>query len=166
MEASKRILKYQFKDGRKSLFKFWLTMIVVNILIFLINNSGSPNGYVGMTFSPSMDTTLVSIVGVNLMALLVLCIAYNYESYYKIFPIALSFSTTRRNYSLSLIAKTILMVLVSAIIQAILFKVDSFIVGMTGKEILHDFLIFNSRTDSILYISFAFSIMFLTFSSI
>ena len=46
------------------------------------------------------------------------------------------------------------------------YLLKSFIVGMTGKEILHDFLIFNSRTDSIFYIIFALSIMFLTFSSI
>lgn len=167
MENLKRTLKYQYKDSKVSLFKFWIIILAVNIFIFIMNKISGPHSSTGLVVnSGTVGITLVSVAGVNLMALIVYLIVYNYENFYKGFPIAISFSVTRKDFALSLIAKTLFIIVISSIIQALLLLIDPIIVELAGKEIMHEYMIFNTKTDNVIYIAFALFILFLSFSSI
>lgn len=161
---NERVLRYQLKDTRISILKFWLTMLIVNIFIFFVNKY-SPT-HTGSGLVVHTDIMRVSIVGINLFALGIFLLVQNYENYYKIFPMLLGFSITRKDYALSLIRKAVFISLSAAIIQGLLFLVDPLITTWAGKNILYEYGVFNLRNDNIIYLTFSLFIVFLSFSSL
>ncbi len=78
----------------------------------------------------------------------------------------LSLSTTRKNYGLSLIFRSLVLVLVSILIQYILFQLDPIIIRSLGKEPLKEFIMFNTGRDSGIYIVLRLFIVFFGLASI
>lgn len=164
MENTRRILRYQFNNSKISLFKFWITMFAVNILLFIMNKKSGPNVSTGIIISS--DISNISIMGVGLFGLLIYFLVYSYENYYQNFPIAISFSVTRKDFVLSTIFSGIIISATSAFIQGLLLKIDPKIVRLVEKRPIYDFGIFNTSTDKVFYIIFTLFVLFLTLLSI
>lgn len=164
MEAIKRIVSYQYEDSKKSMLKFWLVIIIVDIFLYLLNMFGPVDGGAGM-MQWSNGMSMISIMGANLMAILVYLIVYNYENYYKGFPIAISFSVTRKDFFKSIVAKNLWIALILGIIQGILMIIDPILVASLGRTPLIEFILFNVKLDNLVYIIFSISILMLYFLS-
>lgn len=130
-----------------------------------MNLYGGINFHVGMSSELNGITTL-SIVGSNIVPITVYFIVYCYEMYYETFPIAISFSVTRKDFFKSLLINNILTTFIFALIQGILLKIDPIFVNAIGRETLTDFALFNTNTDNITFIIFSLFIGFLTFISL
>ncbi len=163
MENTKRIIKYQYKESKISMSKFWLTMFLVSLFLYIINKRSGPNVSSGIIVSG--DITSISILGVSLFALLIYLIIFNYENLYKNFPMAISFSVTRKDFALSTIFKGLVIAATSGLIQGVLLKLDPIIVRLVDKTPMYDFGIFNTNTDNIIYLIFTLFIILFTVSS-
>lgn len=170
MSSFKRALKFQNIDFKKSVVTFWAVLIFINVGSYVSLYKFS-NRFIGIRVSDSvimngaMDSA-ISIAGANIIPLLIFFIIYCYETFYEYFPIALSFSTTRKDFYKSAIVYDVTAVALFSLIQGILMKADTHIVKSLGAKPKVDFGIFNSQADSLLYIVFSLFICFMVFVGI
>lgn len=162
MESTKRAIKFQLNESKISITKFWAVILIVDIFAFLSTKYTN----VSIGISQGGGGQLFSLLGLNILPIIVYLITYNYELYYKSFPISLSFSTTRKDFFKSMILKNVLVAFIFAIIQSILIKIDPILVKFIGKEPMYDFKAFNIQTDNVIFIMIYFFIAFLIFSTI
>lgn len=166
MESIKRAIKFQSFDVIKPILVFWSVVLLVDIIFCLTNLYGGSNFNVGMSIEYNNGMRAVSVVGSNLIAILVYLIVYSYEMYYETFPIAMSFSVTRKDFYKSQIINNALVSLIFALLQGTLFKIDSIFVNTIRKEPLSDFMSFNIKTDSVIFIILSLFIWYLAFVSV
>lgn len=164
MESTKRAIKYQFFDSKSSILGFWLVILIVDIFFYYIDFRSSSNFHIGLS-SDSNGIKSLSVVGSNFMAIFIYFIVYTYETYYQRFPIAISFSVTRKDFYKSMVIDNIFVALMFGLIQGILSKVDPIFVKAIGRIPLHDLSFINIKTDNLSYIIFSLSVIFLTFIS-
>lgn len=172
MESTKRAIKFQGIDTKKSILSFWAVILIVDIFFYIINISIGFSA-TSIEFSTTLGISdvsgnirLLSVIGANIMPILISFIVYNYMMYYDSFPIVISFSVTRKDFFKSLIVDNIFVAFVYATIQGILMIIDPVFVKAIGKIPLYDFVFFNTDTDNILFIVFSLFMMFLTYISI
>lgn len=165
MEITKRSIKFQNTNTKKSLIKFWVMIIIVDILFYILNwyNSGITFGMSRSTLNRRPD---LSVTGANLMLIVIFLIVYSYKMYYERFPITLSFNITRRDFYKSLVVDNIFVAFIFTIIQSILLKIDPVLVRLIGRRPLYDFTVFNTKIDNIFFIMFSIFIGILTIISI
>nr|WP_300002412.1 FtsX-like permease family protein [Tissierella sp.] len=173
MESLKRSLKYQFRETKGFLLGFWGTVILVDILFYILNslssnrfidfssNGGSINFSIGFSLGNTGSSDPLSVVGVNFLIIAISMIVYNYKRNYERFPLALSLGMTRRDYFLSFLMDNIFMAFMMAGIQGLLLKIDPILMELVGKEALYEFVNFNLKTDNVLYIILTLFILFL-----
>lgn len=164
MENLKRNLKFQFMESKSFILKFWLVILILDMLFIFFSYTGGKAVSIGISKS-SAEIDLISILGVNLMIILISLVAYNYERNYGSFPLAVSLSMTRKEYYVSFLADNIFIALVFATIQGILMKIDPFFVKLIGRNPLYDLQYFNTKTDNVFYIILILFIIFLGFIS-
>ncbi len=165
MESVKRATKFQNLDAKNPTIVFWLVVLIVDIAFYILNLYGGSEFRVGMSTSLN-GITAFSVVGANIIPIIVYFIAYSYEMYYETFPIAISFSVTRKDFFKSLVMNNILVAFIFALIQGTLLKIDHIFVNAIGREPLIDFALFNTNTDSIIFIAFSLLVGFLVFVSV
>lgn len=167
MESAKRGIKYQFIESKKFIFGFFGVILLVDLFFYILNASSLLENVgfnVRIWFSIGMTNDIKqSILAINIMPILISLLVYNYEMYYEDFPLSLSFSLTRKDFFLSAITNNVYIALVFATIQGVLMKIDPILVKSLGREVLYDFIYFNTQTDSLLFIIFTLFIIFLTF---
>ncbi len=165
MESVKRIIRFQNKDAKKSIIYFWMVILIADIAYYIINLYGGASFHIGI--SGKLDgIRVVSVVGANLMAIMVYFIVYSYEMYYETFPIAISFSVTRKDFFKSVIVNNFLVALLFALIQGILLKIDPILVRVIGREPMLDFAFFNASADNTIFIVFSLFMVSLAFVSV
>jgi len=169
MESIKRALKFQGRDFQKSVGMFWLVLFIVNIGSY-VSMYKFNRGFIGIRVSgyasiDGIDITLISVAAANLVPIIIFFIVYCYEMYYEYFPVAISFSVTRKDFYKSAVIYNLITSAVFALIQGILIKADLHLVQYLGQNIKSDFGIFNSGTDSIIFIVFSLFICFTVFAS-
>lgn len=164
MNPTKRIIKYQNKEVKKFLTVFWLVMLGINIFAYIANYYTDVNSRI-LYFSLGDDGT-ISVAGINIMTAFYALIGYGISVYYEHFPIAVGFSTTRKDFYKSLIINNIINSLSIATISALLLKIDRLIINAIGRKPLVDFRFFNTVDDNILFIIFSLFIGFFTLLSL
>ena len=148
MESTKRAIKFQLNESKISILVFWLVILIVDIsALFATKYTGVKIG-----ISQGGMDNVFSLLGLNILPIIIYLITHNYELYYKNFPISLSFSTTRKDFFKAMIVNNICVAFVMATIQSILMKIDPILVNFAGKEPIYDFKAFNIETDSVIYI--------------
>lgn len=162
MESTKRALKFGLNESKRSILIFWMVVFIVNTFALFITKY--TDATMGISQGGKLDS--YSLLGFNILPIVIYLMTYNYESYYKNFPIALSFSMIRKDFFKSMVFNNILVALLFGFIQASLMKIDPILVKFAGEKPIYDFKIFNIQTDSLLYIMIYFFIAFLLFSSI
>ncbi|WIV12443.1 hypothetical protein [Proteiniborus sp. MB09-C3] len=170
MDSLKRAIKFQNIDAKKSVISFWAVILIVNIVFYFINLYGSSNSYLGFNANVGVSREIngvieISVVGSNLMAIAVYFIAYSYLIYYETFPIAISFSVTRKDFFKSIIANSLPVVFLFSLIQGVLMKIDPILVKAIDRNPMLEFTMFNVNTDNIIFIVFSLFICYLTFAS-
>lgn len=165
MESLKRSIKYQFIESKKFLLGFWIIILLVDIGIYMMNSLMSDNVNIGMSIGTSEGVTAISVAGINLMAILISLLVYNYERNYENFPLAISLSMTRKNYFLSFLIDNVMIASIFATIQGILLKVESIIAQDVLNTPLYNFEYFNTKIDNVFFIIFTLFILFLAFIS-
>ncbi len=166
MDALNKSVQYHFAESRKFLLNFWVILILVDIGFYIMNSLDSPHFQnVGFSLGSSQGVYPISVVGVNLMAILITIIVYNFSSNYEDFPLAISLGMTRRDYFLSFLIDNVFTSFVFALVQAILLKVDPYFVKLVNRTPLYDFKYFNIKTDNIFYIIFILFIIFFAFNA-
>lgn len=169
MEATKRAIKFQLNESKKSLITFWSVIIIIDILsIGLSRISNISIGLTNISIGINSDgygqgMNIVSLMALNFIPILIYHASHAYELYYKNFPISLSFSVTRKDFFKSMIANNILVITMASIIQSILMTIDPIIVKLIGKEPFYEFGVFNTQTDNILYVMVSMFIIFTLF---
>ncbi|NLK44610.1 MAG: hypothetical protein GX300_09470 [Tissierellia bacterium] len=163
MDSTNRILKFHIYGLKKTALGFWSVMLIINILSYVLTMYYFPRVRVGL-FSGNDDT--ISLAGINIMPIFIFFIVYGILLYHEDFALALSFGATRKDYYKSTIISNILVVLIFAVIQSIIQIVDKHLVASLGFNPMTEFGIFNTSTDSILYIILVFSSIFLTLNSV
>lgn len=163
MESLKRSIRYQLMESKKFLLGFWITVILVDIAFYIINNLVPNNVSIGLSIGISEGINSISVVGINLMAILISLLVYNYERNYESFPLSISLSMTRKDYFLSFLTDNILIAFVFATLQGILLKIDPIFVKLVDRTPLYDFTYFNTKTDNVFFIIFILFISFLGF---
>lgn len=165
MESVKRIIRFQNKDVKKSIIYFWMVILIADIAYYLMNLYGDASFYIGI--SGKLDgIKVISVVGANLMAIMVYFVVYSYVMYYETFPIAISFSVTRKDFFKSVIFNNFLVALLFALIQGILMKIDPILVRVIGREPMLDFAFFNASADNTIFIVFSLFMVNLAFVSV
>lgn len=166
MESLKRSIRYQLMESKKLLLGFWITIILVDIAFYIINYMLPHNIRIGFSIWTSVDSApLTSVVGINLMGILITLIVYNYKSNYETFPLGISLSMTRKDYFLSFLIDNIFVVFICSILQGMLLKIDPTVIKMIDRAPLYDFIYFNTKTDNVFFIIFTLFILFLLFMS-
>ena len=160
--STKRAIKFQLNESKNSILIFWSVVIIIDIFAIFINK------YTGVRIGIMEGGTgsAISILGVNILAIVVYLISYSYELYYKRLPICLSFSMVRKDFFKSIILNNILVSLLFAVIQSILMKIDPIFTKFAGRIPLYDLEILNIETDSVIFIMIYFFIAFLLFTTI
>lgn len=163
MESLKRSIRYQLMESKSFILKFWITVLILNIFFYIISYKGgdaiSIGLYVGGFAGPG------SIVGANLLIILISLIPYSYERNYQSFPLGVSLGVTRKDYFISFLIDNAMIALIFATIQGILMKIDPFFVKLIGRIPLYDLLYFNTKTDNIFFIVLFLFVIFLSFIS-
>lgn len=167
MTGFKRAIKFQKIDFLKAVGAFWLVMLILNIASYLVNNFfGEGTIFYGIHNFSSGSMSTMSIAGANMWPAFIFFIVYCYEMYYEYFPIAVSFSTTRRDFYKSVAIDNIIVSIVFALIQGILMKLDIIAIKALGFIPLTDFGIFNTQKDSLIFIILSLFVVFLFVVSI
>ncbi len=164
MNPTKRVIKYQNKEVKKFLTRFWLIMLGLNIFAYIANYYTSVNSRI-LYFAIGNDGTM-SVAGININAALYALIGYEISMYYQHFSIAIGFSATRKSFYKSVIVNNSINSLFMATISALLLKIDRFIISAIGREPLIDFRFFNTIDDNILFIILSLFIGFFTLLSL
>lgn len=165
MEKLKKNTRYQLIESKNTLLGFWITIIIVDIAFYIMSGIYGDRISIGLTIGMSGNPDAISVAGINIMAILIAFIAYNFEENYQGFPLAISLSMTRREYFLSFLADNVFLAFVFASIQGVLLKLDPMIIKMIDRSPLYDYAYFNLQTDSIFYIIFILFVLFLAFTS-
>lgn len=169
MDSLKRAIRFQFIETKEFTLGFWATVILVDILFYILNYVSIINGSVDITIGFSLGSSqlnnLVSVMGINLMIVAISFLIYNYQRNYESFPLSLSLGMTRKDYFTSFLISDVSIAFVFATIQAFLLKIDPFFIEMIGREPLYEFINFNTKTDNIFFIIFSLFILFLSFIS-
>lgn len=163
MESLKNSIKYQLMESKSFIFGFWSVLIVVNIFFLILNSVLNNSISIGFSVGIMDGVDSISIAGINIMAILIAIIVYNYERNYQSFPLAISLSMTRKEYFASFLIDNVFIAFVFATIQGILMKIDPYFVKLIGRNPLYEFGYFNSQTDNLFFIIFIFFITFLGF---
>ena len=163
MDSTKRVIKFQNYDLRKSVGTFWMIMGLINILayIVIIVSNGTTRVW---TIIDKVD--LISIAGSNPIPIVIFFIVYGIMMYYEDFALALSFGTTRKDFYNSVIVNNILVSLIFGATQGILQLLDKYIIEYLGYKPIVDFGIFNIASDNIFLIILTLAGTFLTIISI
>lgn len=160
MKGTKRAIRYQLKESKQSIIKFWLIMIIVIIFQILMNKYTRMR--MGVSFEENMSVSL-SIMIANFIAIVVYFIVYSYEMYYKQFPLALNFSVTRKDFFKSMVINNMVFSFIFAVIQSVLLKLDPLIVKATGSTPIYDLKVFNLEFDSLIFLIISLFLAFITF---
>ena len=160
MDNIKRVIKYQIDDIKIVLSIFLGIILALNIISFLLYLKFN-NLYFGIKANQG-----VSIAAGNFVSIFILFIVYNYVMYYESFPIAISFSITRKNFYKSIILNNISIALIIALFQGISFKIEPYIIRNIGMVPIQNFAMFNTETDSLFYIVLMMFLIFLVFVSL
>lgn len=171
MEALKRQIKYQVYDGKKPFIIFWIIIILVNIAFYALNvyfntSFGVQSNKISFNVGMNVQESSVNVTAGNLIYIAIFFIVYNIIMYYESFPIAMGFSSSRKDFYLGAVIHNFIMALAMSVIQSILMKLDGRIITLIGKKPLYDQLIFNLRDDNILYIIFMLTMIFIVLSSL
>lgn len=167
MTGFKRAMKFHRIDFLKGVGMFWLVMLALNIASYIVNKSfGEGTIFYGIHNFSSGSLATMSIAGANIWPAFIFFIVYCYEMYYEYFPIAVSFSATRKDFYKSTIIDNLLVALVFAIVQGVLMKVDILAVKALGFIPLTDFGIFNTANDSLIFIILSLFAVFLFVTAI
>lgn len=161
MDSTKRAIKFHYFDTKLALIKFWAVVLIVNICGYLVNIYDVKGINIGIS-----SGEFFSITGMNIILILIYLIVYSYEMYYVSFPIAISFSITRKDFFQSLILNNILIASAFALIQGVFMKIDPILAELSGINTNYEFGIFNTRTDNLFFIIFSLFILFLFLISI
>lgn len=167
MNSLKRTLKYKFKNTGKSVITFWIIVLMVDLAsIFLNIQYGKKNiFYLGFT-NVIDDQLFYSLMGVNMLPILIYFIVFSYTNFYEDFSRMINFSITRETIIKANIFSNIILVFIFALIQSILMKLDPFILGFIDRKPLYEFFLFNTRTDGVVFITGVLFISLLVFSSL
>ncbi len=168
MEGLKRQFKYQFMDLKKAFIIFWVIVIAINILLYFLNTKVGSNGSFGTSEiitkinADGQVTTIryLSVASSNIIAIGIFIIVCCMVMYYECFPIAIGFSSTRKNFYIGVLVHNIILSFAMAVIEGILLKLDRYIIKAMGEQTLDKFLMFNLKTSNVLYI---ISVLFLIF---
>lgn len=162
MDSSKKLFRFLCFYQLEGAGIFWLVMLIVNtlsgILAFSIQSS--------VTIGPHIRSgQLLSFAGANMLAIFIYFIVYGLETYSESFSLTSGFGVTRKTFYLNVIVNNIMMVLIFALIQFTLLKIDNNLVSKLGFEPIVDFRLFNMN-DGILSIVSVLSFILLVFTSI
>lgn len=170
MDSLKRAIKFQRIDFIKAAAWFWGIILIVDIASYIsLYKLGS--NFIGLRVSgfesiDGLNTWFLSVAASNLMAIIIFFIVYCYEMYYEYFPVAISFSVTRKDFYMSAIFDNVCVSLIFAAIQGILMKIDYYVIDLLGNNPKLNFGMFNNATDNIFFIIFSLFVCFLVFISI
>lgn len=172
MDSTKRAIKFQLNEGKVSILTFWIVIIIVDMFAVLMSRIAdvsiglseisigiNNNGY-------GQGLSILSLMAINFIPIIIYYITYSFELYYKNFPISLSFSVTRKDFFKSMTINNILVAFIASIIQSLLMKIDPILVRTIGKEPYYEFGLFNTQTDSILFIMISIFIISIVFIAI
>ena len=81
-----RAIKFQLNESKISILRFWAIILIVDIFGLFVTKYTSVS--IGITQVGNGNE--FSLLGFNILTIIVYIIVYNYELYYKQFPIALS----------------------------------------------------------------------------
>lgn len=170
MERIKRAIKFQNIDTGNALGIFWGIVLLINILSYVSLIRYGDN-FIGVRVSESsnineLNVRLISIAASNIIPILIFIIICCYELYYEYFPIAISFSVTRKDFYKAAIITNLLLAFVFAVIQTAFMKIDMLLISSLGKYPMTNFEIFNISADSSLLVIFSLFLDFLAFMSL
>lgn len=157
MEAIKRQIRFQIMDGSRAFGIFWLIVVIVNILFYTFLSWGFQFGVVesgaGVRMGENTIEHMYTNVSMgNMISIFIFIIVYSMVMYYETFPIAIVFSTTRKNFYIGVMIHNTLLCLGMSIIQGILLKLDAFFVRLAGHEPLYTFGSWDIREVNVVYI--------------
>lgn len=161
MESLKRSIRYQLMESKSFVLKFWFTIIILNIIFYIVSYTGGDAITIGISIDGSLEAR--SIVGVNLLIILIALIPYSYERNYQSFPLAISLGVTRKDCFISFLIDNAMIAFIFATIQGVLMKIDPFFVKLIERAPMYDLLYFNTKTDSIFFIVLFLFVVFLSF---
>ncbi|WP_032123163.1 hypothetical protein [Clostridium amazonitimonense] len=166
MEGFKRQLKFQYLDAKKAFVVFWAIVLLSDVLFHVLNYTTNINSKFGIYWSePNINQDSVNVAGGNAMSILIFILVSCVVMYYKSFPAAIGFSSTRKDFYKGVIGYNVMISLAMSVIEAVLLKADRFIVRAMGGEALTDLMYFNCETDSIFYIIIIVFLLTLLFTS-
>jgi hypothetical protein len=166
MDSLKRAIRFQNLDAKSGFAWFWGIMSSIDIVSYFLHSS-----FVKMPVRFGFgindgNTRMLSVAGANLWPITIFFIIYSYVMYYEIFPVAINFSVTRKDFYKSVIIDNLKVTFLFATIQSILMKIDIYVLSLLNKTPMVDFKVVNSETDNIILMILSLFIVFLTITSI
>lgn len=120
MDLSNRVLKYNFHIMKKSIFKFLITLALVNIFFYLITIKYHSQYEYELIY----DNKIGHIVILDLIIINIFMLASSFESYAQNFKLALNFGASRKEFYKSLLIINLISSFLLALVHSILQLID------------------------------------------
>lgn len=169
MKSLKRVSTYLTFDFINALAWFWAIVLIINTASYILMRIFGQN-FFGISMSTGGlfgdSTRYISVAAGNIMTILIFFIVYSYIIYYENFPLAVGFSIIRKDFFKATMMSNFLLALIFAVVQGIIMKLDIIMINVLGMEPYVKLGIFNTSTDSLLYIIFSLFVLFISVTSI
>lgn len=163
MEAIKRVIRFQNYNLFKSVGIFWLVMLLLNIVGSIFFSYQVTSTKIGPVLE---NGGLTSFAASSLFASLIFFIIFGALMYYEDLAMALSSGVTRKVFYKGAVVSNLIVVTLFAIIQTALLFIEKFTAKFLGYSLLVEFGIFNTSTDSFLFVLMVLFMLFLTFAAV
>lgn len=157
MNSLKRTLKFVGNKNKSEMLSLMIILVLLYIFSFfyslIMSNKGLDHVQAfGILIKQSDGTYMHSIAGGNFLPLLLVFIVSTYILYYEALPVVIGFSSTRKNFTVSVIINNIVFVTIISLFQTILLKLDFILIKRINWLPITDYKTFNTSTDNFVYI--------------
>ncbi len=149
---------------KKGIIITWVLTLIFDLLAILANIIAS-NTSVGVV-TGSGQTEQLSVVAINLLPFIIYFITNSMIIFSEGLPISISYGLTRKNFFFAMLLNSLIISVIFAVIQGILFKLDPIIIDMLGKTSRDNFVVFNLAEDNVFFIIAILFLMILAFISV
>lgn len=162
MSLNKRLFRYLNLDQLRGLVIFWAVIILTNILGIVFSYYSSTRTTIGPVI---INDAVFSFAASNVFALFVYFVIYGLVMYFESFTLSAIFGVTRKNFYLHAVINNIMVVVLSAIIQIVVLKIENIVMVRLGYEPMVEFGLFNMNNNIILNM-LLIGFLFLVFASL
>lgn len=149
---------------KKGIIITWVLTLLFDLVTVLVNLFFTDTS-IGLV-TGSGQTEQLSIVAINILPFIIFFITNSMIIFSESLPISISYGLTRKNFFIAMILNSLIISVIFAAVQGILFKMEPFIIDILGKTPRDNFVAFNLASDNVFFVIAILFLMIFAFISI